>query len=480
MSSSRVRAGINALVCAGIFAWSLSASAMSPRTESGSKGSESAFSFGGGYGYYVKDTAFRLSAGFHFRHYDAPIGRDGTVFGRDARGPISLDIVFPFHLTTTDAGIKDPVWRSSEYDEVSEFVGILQRFEIGRPDGPVYLKLGKTGDIRFGHGTVIDRFASDLFYDHTRAGAQLSLQGVRAGAQFFADDVVAPSMLLGRAYWAPWGMQDRALRKLAFGATLAVDPMVPLRSPTTVVENPLDTSAKFSPPRDEFPGREAFVTWGVDVEYELFSSNVVTTTVYGDMIFQGGATGRTETGGHFGASLGWRVTPKTILELQGEYIPSSSGYLPVAFGRMYELNRMDRVNGLVWNRPNSIWEEPISTENGGAAHSYRLNFGLHQERIGSIRVGVDGGNRRADGSFYLKATSPEDRRVRIGIRYESTWQGKDFFHGASLATEAQFALSDTIILWGDGGRRWRFDDSWVALPHWHLMAGATFWLGIAR
>lgn len=476
--------GAAALALCAAYTCAWDAQAMSPGELGPQQGTESAFTFGGGYGYYAQDTALRLSVGFHFRKYDAFMGKSGTIFGRDAVAPFSLDVVFPFHLTVTDAGMPDPFWRRSEYNELSEFAGILQRLEYGRPDGPLYFRLGKLSDIRVGHGTMLDRYAADLFYDQTRTGAYLSLLAPSAGAQVFVDDLFAPSAIVSRGYWSPWAHHARARRGLAFGVSFGLDPSVPQRAESLDTIPAPSTAAddKFNVPRSAFPMRDPFLTWGLDVEFAVVNSERVSTTLYGDVVFQRSSELELQTGAHLGAVLGWQVTDRTVLELQAEYIPSSSGYLPVVLGRMYELQRIHRVSapGRGVADAISLWGAPPTTDETGAVHSYRTLLGVHHAAVGSFRLGIDGGSRVADGHFFLKVTSPEGRRLRVGARYESTWQGKHFMEGAAIAAEAQVAITQGLLVWADGGRRWRFDEGWAALPHWHLMLGATFWLGIGR
>lgn len=447
---------------------------------------ETAFSVGAGTGYYAGDMGLRLSLGFHLRK-SVGAGATGT--------PLSLDVVLPVNLTLVDRGMPDGFWRRSEYNELSEFAGILRQLEYGEASGPVYFRLGKPSDVRIGHGTVMDRYAADLTYDHTRWGAYFSHLGAHGDLQVFADDVFSPSVLIAHGRWAPWAGREGAVRGLAFGATFAADPVRPTdaRGGTTTGAAPLERAAyvkapsdaleKFGVDRSVYPSRRPYFVGGVDLEYAFVQSEAFAGTVYGDVNVQGGSQAEIGMGGHFGAALGWQLGASTLLELQGEYIVSTEHYLPNVMGRMVELNRIDWVN-----RPDSadggagsIFDGPLDpSSRPGAHHGYRLVAGLRHERVGSLRLGWDGGDRSNDSSYFVKVSSPEAARFRLGMRYESTFQGRNFWHGALVNAEAQFALTDAWVLWADGGRRWRFEEDLHAAAHWHFMAGFSFWLGIGR
>src|SRR5699024_2193307 len=85
------------------------------------------FALGVGGGRYGGDGVVQLRPGFHVRLKNTHLGKDGRLFGMDSSAPLAIDIVAPMHLTVKDAGLKDAVWRSTEYDQESEFFSLLRR-----------------------------------------------------------------------------------------------------------------------------------------------------------------------------------------------------------------------------------------------------------------------------------------------------------------------------------------------------------------
>src|SRR5690625_1062422 len=142
------------------------------------------FSMGVGGGRHADDGVVQLRPGLHIRLKNTHLGKDGRLFGMDSSAPLSIDIVAPMHLTVKDHGLADGLWRTTEYDEASEFFSLLRRMEYGRLDGPWYMRLGALSDVRLGHGTILNHYQSNYRFDERRWGLHLKLQSPVRAANF--------------------------------------------------------------------------------------------------------------------------------------------------------------------------------------------------------------------------------------------------------------------------------------------------------
>lgn len=428
-------------------------------------------SAGLGGGRYAEDGVAEFRPGFHLRLPQARVGKNGQFFGRSSVAPFALDIEAPMRLTVVDRGIDDGAWRSTEYDQASEFLSILRRVEYGHLHGPLYLRLGALADVRLGHGTALDRFTSNLLVDHGRWGAHLAVQSARAGAQLMIDDVTRPGLFGARVYYAPWAKGTKASSGLAFGLSFVADVAAPL----DLVARPTG-GVDFD--RQRYPEVARTVTTGIvgfDAEYAAVQTENVRMTLYSDVnVFVRDLA----AGWHTGVFLGWQTGERSVLSMNAEFRLSGRGYVPNYFSRLYEVARV-RVPSPSLAAPVTLAQLRDDVLGDGIRAGYGATLRLDHKAVGSLEFGIDGGGGRFDESVYLRVTTPEDRAVRLALRYElpwlESWKHVQLFEQASLEAEMQISVTDWLVLWGAGGRRWRQTVGNDLRPQTDVRAGATFY-----
>lgn len=432
-------------------------------------------SAGVGGGRYAEDGVAEFRPGFHIRNPQARLGKNGRLFGMSSVAPFALDVEAPMRFTVVDRGVHDNFWRSTEYDQASEFLAILRRVEYGHLHGPLYVRLGGLSNVRLGHGTALDRFTNNLLVDHGRWGMHAAVQTPVAGVQWMLDDVTQPGLFGARAYYAPWATSTKAASGLAFGLSFVGD----VNAPDTLVSTP-DGALAFD--RRRYPEVARNVTTGivgVDTEFRAVHSEKVRMTLYSDVnLFVRDAA----AGWHTGMFLGWQTGDRTVLSLQGEFRLSGRGYVPNYFSRLYEVARVRVPSPTLGPLPLAQLRTDVLGEGIRAGYGATIRFDHHD--LGAFEFGVDGGAGRFDESVYLRLASPEDRAVRFALRYElpwlESWKKVQLFEQASLEAEMQIALTDWLVVWGAGGRRWRQTAGNDLRPQTDVRAGATFYYAFPR
>lgn len=432
-------------------------------------------SAGLGGGRYADDGVMGFRPGFHVRLNDARLGKSGRLFGMDNAAPFALDVVAPMHFTLVDRGIDDAFWRGSEYNQASEFLSILRRLEYGRLDGPLYVKVGSLSGVRLGHGTVLDRYATNYGFDYRRWGAHLTMQSPTAGGSFVLDDVVQPGLVGGRIFIAPWAKSLSAARSMAFGVTLLGD----FSAPTALGANP-DGTLQFDRFRQpEVADTQSVGMLGFDFEAQAVDTARTRMTFYTDLnLFFPGSS----LGWHTGAFLGWKSGDVSVFSLRGEFRLAGNGYMPGYFSKAYEVSR-SRV-AASFTAPQTMRQLRDTHAVGGLRTGYQASVRWDHTKIGRMEAGVEGGSGHYDESLFLEYASPDDYIVRFALRYElpwiASWKRVQLFEQSVVSAELQVALTPWLVVWGQGGRRWRQSEGFDFTPQTEVQAGATFYYAFPR
>lgn len=423
----------------------------------------------------AEDGVVQLRPGFHVRLKNTHLGKNGRLFGMDSAAPLFVDIIAPMHLTVKDRGVEDSLWRSTEYDEASEFFSILRRMEYGRPDGPWYMRLGGLSDIRLGHGTVLNHFQSNYRYDQRRWGLHLKLQSPVAGGEFLLDDILDPGLFAARIFTAPWAYTDGAARGIGFGISMAGDFFAP-----TVLDLDSDGHMRFDAKRrPEIEHRTDVAILGFDVEAQVVDTPRTRMTFYSDvnLLFP-----HASAGWHTGAFLSWKSGQKSIFSLRGEFILRGKGYVPGYFDRAYPISRI---------RIAEPWTDPIplaqfrETLRGDGLHTgYHVEARWQHSVAGDAMIGVRGGSGTYDEALFVQYTSPEYYPVRVALRYElpwiASWQRLHLFDQAALSAQTQVAITPWLSAWAQAERHWRQGPENTFGPETSVQAGITFYYALRR
>ena len=162
----------------------------------------------------------RFGAGFGFIVED-PIASLEPSLGLDFRdlAPVELRLGAPVRLRMYDRSPEQgPVLRSSEWDEVGDYLAILQQLsyngdyvfaEQGR--AMVDLRVGNLGRVHVGHGSLVHGYANSLDLDRRRTGVDLdarvegALLEQPAGAELaFVVGDLAGQQIFGARIGADW------------------------------------------------------------------------------------------------------------------------------------------------------------------------------------------------------------------------------------------------------------------------------------
>jgi hypothetical protein len=184
----------------------------------------------------------RFGAGFGFVVED-PIASLEPSLGLDFRdlAPVELRIGAPVRLRMYDRDPEQgPVVRSTEWDEVGDYLAILQQLsyagdyvfaEQGR--AMIDLRVGGLGRVHVGHGSIVHGYANSLDLDRRRTGDRprragrggvaRAACGRRAGASSIGD--LAGQQIFGSRIGADWA--GAGIGFSVFGDPLAPRTLVP-------------------------------------------------------------------------------------------------------------------------------------------------------------------------------------------------------------------------------------------------------------
>lgn len=183
----------------------------------------------------------RFGAGLGFIVED-PIASLEPSLGLDFRdlAPVELRLGAPVRLRMYDRDPEQgPVLRSTEWDEVGDFLSILQQLSYNgdyvfgmQGRAMVDLRVGNLGRVHVGHGSLVHGYANSLDLDRRRTGVDLdarvegALLQQPAGAELaFVVGDLAGQQIFGTRLGADWA--GAGLGFSVFGDPLAPRTLVP-------------------------------------------------------------------------------------------------------------------------------------------------------------------------------------------------------------------------------------------------------------
>ena len=257
----------------------------------------------------------------------AIVGLLGTVAAGASAGMGSLDEELAYFATPWIGGAWDAgavalqvplrfmaaqgALRETDWDERRDFGRLLRIARYGkrgdRSTGHAFeLHLGLLTDRTLGHGTLVRRYHNGVDDDHHRTGAAASLFSPEGGAEVWADQVLGPPVVAGRAYAV---LSDR----LTIGLTFAADSAAPEAADGTI------------DPQRRFDGPTAFrPLYGVDMEIRLAGGSPQTLglVLYSDL----NRVAESDAGLHAGARIHLPVGRRGSVDTWLEVMRLGQGY----------------------------------------------------------------------------------------------------------------------------------------------------------
>jgi len=173
--------------------------------------------------------------------------------------PLSVALEGPLRLRLVDrAPADDSVIRAEDWDQPKDLVRILRAVTYGRPDSPVFARLGEVGPSSLGQGFIVDRTFNTLTPDLPRRGVDVRITHPAFCVEALLDDVLAPNVVGASADVAPIAIfaPGGVAQTLRLGATVAAGPVAPSELAVTPAGSIASTvsriSAVSSPARPEW------------------------------------------------------------------------------------------------------------------------------------------------------------------------------------------------------------------------------------
>ncbi len=274
----------------------------------------------------------------------------------------------------------DGVLREQDWDEPSDYARILRRLTIEHEwdEGFFDFHFGELSGVSIGHGALVDAYYNSVDMDRYQGGAFLKTGYLGNGLELMVENVVAPELLMGRAFVAPlaWFSDKPVARRLEVGFFAGADINAPLRFDPEVTSTVIPAIA----------GDLSFRI--VDREKAVVMPYVEFGVMDGSVGFHGGASA------HFTFSGKKNVT----LGIRGEYRRVTSDYHPAVFNPFYEYNR---------------YHFPIDVAPGADAPTLA-------DHLAESADPPDGNGMMADVTFAV------EEALRFGLRYDR--QGMDRPH----------------------------------------------------
>ena len=292
---------------------------------------------------------------------------------------LALDINYSF---TGGEGNEFTI-REEDWDPSAAGVGFLELYlpkfryvRWAQKGAPLFALLGSIDAGTLGNGFIMGGYTNTLFLPDRRIfGMQLDVDGRLFNFPLIGLETIVPNfaswnILGGRLFVRPLTFFDiPIINALQVGATyvqdsnpyynLARDPDYPDGSPTTLAE-------------DSIADDSAVSVFGMDVRLPILGSDLVSLAAFGDLVFQGDATG-----GMLGAGGRFRgfITYGAQLRFLGD------DFIPVYFDALYDVTAAGKY---------SVYANGDSTTIPGYVGWFATaGFSIIDDLI-SANVGIDG------------------------------------------------------------------------------------------
>jgi hypothetical protein len=257
-------------------------------------------------------------------------------------GKLGVGIQVPLRFRMVDNDPKnDSVLRKEDWDEVSDWTRVLRYVEWGKPADPVYVRLGVLSGSSLGHGTIVDRYYNVIDADHYQTGLQLHVDMDVAGGQLLLDNLIDPNIVGARGFVRPFRFVEMAkiLNGISVGVSLVIDGAAPRRH---LVEDRTDDRLILTGDGEVKSTTETVTIIGLDLDWQLLSTDVVALTPYMDFNVLGPTQG---TGFHTGILSTFQLGSAVQLGTRFEYRVMTADYAPSYVNSWYEVERVHFLDG---------------------------------------------------------------------------------------------------------------------------------------
>ncbi len=271
----------------------------------------------------------RIGAGIGILRIDESLLLSIMAFTTFDFGPVHIGLQAPlrFRVYSLSAKTNHFQLRREDWDEFSDYLRIFRFVDYGNPSESIYARIGALTEVSLGHGTLMAGYYNSIDFDHFQAGVRANISFFYGGVETMLQSISAPRLLGGRVFIRPGNFLDfcSPLQRLVVGTSIYVD----AAAPTKHAANTVDSKGNWQGPT------RAFAAVGLDVEYNLVSSELFDITPYTDWNYLGGEG----AGFHSGILLGVYPLPMLTLQSRLEYRLLGARYLPVYFDYLYEIQR---------------------------------------------------------------------------------------------------------------------------------------------
>lgn len=256
---------------------------------------------------------------------DIPIGKLG----------LGLDLVVLYNPFAEGSEPRFLAEDGEDWNSPSTWLRLIRYIRYGQPNEPFHFRFGELDYLTIGHGSIMSGYSN---YD--RRGVQLNLRSSdnRYGVETMLNDIGAPTIFGGRAFFRPFQRAENntLLTRFEVGATYLTD---------------------IAPNVQEID-EEPLIALGADVGFPIFETGTFRLNVYDDVVFLNtltdarlqsaptkeaantrkpaaeavqASTTQLAWGNAVGAGFAWT---QAVFKL--EYRLFSDGYIPSVFDYTYE------------------------------------------------------------------------------------------------------------------------------------------------
>ena len=152
-----------------------------------------------------------------------------------AANSFELTLQGPFRFRVLDNTPKDAgTLRKQDWDERSDWARIVRDLQFRKDfaDGALRFHAGELNGVYQGYGEIVGHYFNSTDMDHYHGGLEAAVEIRSNGLELLINDVLAPSIFVGRIYLAPiaWFSKRQIARRFHIGAWLFVDKGVPSRT----------------------------------------------------------------------------------------------------------------------------------------------------------------------------------------------------------------------------------------------------------
>lgn len=419
-----------------------------------------------------------------------------TIINTDfSVGPVGVGLALPIDLlliNDDNTGTRAEktygnVLRRKDWNQVEDYFKFIRYVRYGQKRDPFYALVGQMWGSTIGHGTLLSRYTNSLNQDHPKFGGAFDLNTMYAGVETLADSFVNPQLIAARAYWRPFGGTP-----IARGWSVAVTGIMDRQAPSSLqfTSKPdgtlvLQSDAAGTP---LVAVSAPFYAIGVDTEYELIRSSLLTIIPYVDANRLVGAGNGLHIGVLTDVSLPVPII-SIVLQTRLEYRWMKPGYIPEYFDQTYDLGRYQYA--VLANNPGDP-AHPMSTftPKSQAAYNDRQTGGVPRKgyygelafnfggfvQVGGVLQDYQGDNGASLGIF---ATLPKIQIVKLsGYYLRKNFSGiSDTF---TLDERSLLAFSAAYKVFGPLYLRIDYTRQWVLNPNnSQIVAVSNFSGGIA-